>query len=128
MISVRSRLVKALSLVGVYHKMDEPFKDALIRHGFSDERIDFVLNLRKSEDIFGVSDLQGMLLFMVQGYPLPPLLLHLDLIGIPKIDSIRGLAALSASEKTALQRMSIISSVAKGTKRTLHAVLAMLSL
>ena len=52
--------------------MDEPFKDALIRHGFSDERIDFVLNLRKSEDIFGVSDLQGMLLFMVQGYPLPP--------------------------------------------------------
>ena len=69
MIRVRSRLVKALSLVGVSHKMDEPFKDALIRHGFSDERIDFVLNLLKSEDIFGVSDLRGMLLFMYRAIP-----------------------------------------------------------
>ena len=127
MISARSRLVEALSVVGVSHKMDEPFKDALIRHGFSDERIDFVLNLLKSEDIFGVSDLRGML-YLCTGLSFAPLLLHLDLIGIPKIDSIRGLAALSASEKTALQRMSIISSVAKGTKRTVHAVLAVLSL
>ena len=72
MISVRSRLVKALSLVGVSHKMDEPFKDALIRHGFSDERIDFDLNLFKSEDIFGISDLRGMLLFMYRAIPCHP--------------------------------------------------------